>query len=148
MTTLRWGRIDAGLNRGQRIGVLVIVLLSTVVLCSSAQAGFLPGRIAYVDDHVHALYTVVPGNPHSTQLIDSAGFAHSPRWSPNGQTLAFFAQDGVAGSPWQKSVLANRAGRVPGDLRQGTPSEISGLDFSPDGNRIAYTCGNDKTPAD
>ena len=47
--------------------------------------------------------------------------------------------DGKLGSPWQKIVLANRSGHVIGDLLKGTHSRISGLDFSPDGKRIAYT---------
>ena len=133
---------------GTRTGLFALALLSTAAVCSSAQAGFLPARMAYIDAHAHALYTVVPSHPQSTQLIYGTGFPHSPVWSPNGETLAFFASDGGLASPWLKIVLANRAGHVIGDLLQGTHSQISWLDWSPDGKRIAYSCGNGQSPQD
>jgi hypothetical protein len=133
---------------GLRAGLIAAVLLSTAFLCSSARAGLLPGRIAYIDDHADALYTVAAGNPRATQLIWGTGFRHSPKWSPNGQTLAFEASGASLSDPWETIVLVDRAGHVIRHLLQGTHAQVGGLGWSPDGKRIAYMCGNGQSPED
>ena len=68
MTTDR-GRCSCACRMfGRRARLFATVLLGTAALCSSAEAGELPSRIAYIDDHAHALYTVVPRNPLSAHL--------------------------------------------------------------------------------
>jgi dipeptidyl aminopeptidase/acylaminoacyl peptidase len=81
-----------------------------------------------------AIWLVDPATGAQTPLVAEEGTAFSPRWSPDGQKLAYVAV--TAGGPqlFVRWVATGRSARV-ATLDQ-SPSDIT---WSPDGKSIAFT---------
>ncbi len=122
--------------------------LATPVASDSPPAAHsLPGLIALYNRDF-GLMTVEPGNSLSQQVLDprwsptsSTIGAFSPSWSPDGRTLAFAAyvyRFGAIAS--EHIVLTDRTGHVVDTPLKRKNGGIGDLDWSPDGQRIAFQC--------
>ena len=101
------------------------------------------------------------GSAAARQLTVGAKNDTTPRWSPDGRTLAFLSdragvlQAGGAGAKPGKAEAPKEGGTqvwlLPfadgGEARQLTelPKDVQGLDWSPDGRRLAVVSGADST---
>jgi Tol biopolymer transport system component len=82
------------------------------------------------------LYVVRPDGIGLTQITKSRGAVVGPRWSPDGNTLAFiWTLDGTDSQLWTATADGKDL-RMLVDLT-GVP--VGGLSWSPDGRQIAYT---------
>ncbi len=82
------------------------------------------------------LYTVNPDGTELTQLTDSPGALHAPRWSPDGDNLAFiWTLEGTTSQVW----TAARDGTDSKMQRETDQLSFAGLSWSPDGTQLAYT---------
>jgi dipeptidyl aminopeptidase/acylaminoacyl peptidase len=81
----------------------------------------------------------------SVRLTTSDESESSPRWSPDGRTLAFLSkrQGSKAAQVWLLPVAGGESERVT-DVKGG----VSGLEWSPDGKRLALLIEDAPPPAD
>ena len=88
------------------------------------------------------IYVMNPDGSGVTRLTESPQGEFQPTWSPDGSKIAFLRShvynDGISAYSWQEVWVMNADGsgetRLTNDLRaSGTP------DWSPDGNKIAFT---------
>jgi dipeptidyl aminopeptidase/acylaminoacyl peptidase len=79
------------------------------------------------------LVAMAGGDPR--RLTTAAGADHSPRWSPDGKSIAFISTRGGSSQVW---LLPMAEG---GEARQVTklPIDVSGVIWSPKGDKIAFT---------
>lgn len=87
------------------------------------------------DLHRHDIYLVNMDNGQSQQLVGQAGQKHwSPRWSPDGQWLAFLAQNEINHDVWL--IRPDGTGR-----HQLTRAgyDLADIAWSPDGQQLAAT---------
>ncbi len=106
----------------------------TILFSSNRHATPAPGAETEIPDF--ELYAVNPDGTELTQLTDSPGALHAPRWSPDGDRLAFiWTLDGTTSQVW----TAARDGTNPTMLRDTDDLSFSGLTWSPDGTQLAYT---------
>jgi dipeptidyl aminopeptidase/acylaminoacyl peptidase len=120
-----------------------------------------PGK----DGYRSALWVVpADGSAPARQLTAGAKSDTSPRWSPDGRTLAFLSdrgavlQAGGAGAKPGKAEAPKEGGTqvwvLPfadgGEARRLTdlPRDVQGLDWSPDGGRLAIVSGASSTRPD
>jgi dipeptidyl aminopeptidase/acylaminoacyl peptidase len=120
-----------------------------------------PGK----DGYRSALWVVpADGSAPARQLTAGAKSDASPRWSPDGRALAFLSdrgavlQAGGAGAKPGKAEAPKEGGTqvwlLPfadgGEARQMTdlPRDVQGLDWSPDGARLAVVSGASSTRPD
>ncbi len=120
-----------------------------------------PGK----DGYRHALWIVpADGSQPARQLTAGAKNDVSPRWSPDGRTLAFLSdrgsvlQAGGAGAKPGKAEAPKEGGTqvwlLPfadgGEARQLTdlPKDVQGLEWSPDGTRLVVVSGASSTRPD
>ncbi len=104
-----------------------------------AEPGFAPrtGRLAYLD-RAGRLWRSRADGHHRRLLLDAPALRLSvnfPRWSPDGQQLAFTGQ--YAGQPAQVYLLDSRGG-APRPLAPGWTDARDG-DWSPGGHRIVFS---------
>jgi dipeptidyl aminopeptidase/acylaminoacyl peptidase len=66
-------------------------------------------------------------------LIAGNGSYSSPRWSPNGDRLAYVAADGGAAQLFVRWIASGESARI-----TGLPDSPDSIAWSPDGRRIAY----------
>jgi Tol biopolymer transport system component len=82
------------------------------------------------------LYVVRPDGAGLTQITKSRGAVLEPRWSPDGNTLAFiWTLDGTDSQLW----TATADGKNLTMLVDLTGLAVGGLSWSPDGGQLAYT---------
>jgi hypothetical protein len=80
------------------------------------------------------LFAVNPDGSGLTQVTDSPGALIEPRWSPDGDSLAFvWTQDGTDSQVWTSSPDGTNLSM----LRD--TDGIAALSWSPDGGQLAYT---------
>lgn len=96
------------------------------------------------------LWLAETGKTNSSRQITSGLFKdHSPRWNPNGQSIAFISDRAAQGEKWAIYGMNIRNGAAEGEVYPITSTEseqqIAGFDFSPDGKTIAYISADDKT---
>ena len=120
-----------------------------------------PGK----DGYRHSLWIVpADGGAPARQLTAGAKNDVSPRWSPDGRTLAFLSdrgavlQAGGAGAKPGKAEAPKEGGTqvwlLPfadgGEARQLTdlPKDVQGLEWSPDGSRLVVVSGASSTRPD
>jgi Tol biopolymer transport system component len=93
-------------------------------------------KIAYIigDGGAPPIYVMNANGTHAAQI----GNGLSPRWSPNGQKIAFHKYAGVAGAPLQSDVYVMNADGS-NVIRLTVSPEYDGeASWSPDGSRIAF----------
>lgn len=98
------------------------------------------------DESTSHLWMVSWDGKQSIQLTYGAGTASSPRWSPDGQSLAFLAARGKDKDDSITQVwLLDRRG---GEARQLTSatSDVAAFAWSPDGKRLALVMGENEAP--
>ncbi|KAK4501701.1 hypothetical protein PRZ48_007510 [Zasmidium cellare] len=101
---------------------------------------------------VSTLWLAETGRPGSSKQITSGSFKdHSPRWCPDGSNkIAFISDRAEAGKKWAIYLLNLQDGQADGEpypiTDPGNEREISVIEFSPDGSRIAYIAADEKTP--
>jgi Tol biopolymer transport system component len=82
----------------------------------------------------YELFAVNPDGSGLTQITDSPGALVEPRWSPDGDSLAFvWSQDFTDSQVWTSS----RDGTNLSMLRE--TEGVAALSWSPDGGQLAYT---------
>jgi len=115
--------------------------------------GSLPGLIAFTrgEANVFGIFTVPPGHPTSMNLIyapASGCCAGSPRWSPDGKILVFWATDDFTPTlVTEKIVFTDRSGRIIDQLLR-HHGYIGALAWSPNGADIAYICRDTMVPTE
>lgn len=77
-------------------------------------------------------------------LTNSDQSEHTPRWSPDGQSLAFLSSRGSEDAPTQLWVLDRAGGEA--RILTGFNGDVIDFDWSPDGKRLALIVG-DEDPA-
>ena len=87
------------------------------------------------DERISHLWMTSWDGQRSVQLTNSAEGEHTPRWSPDGKSLAFLSSRGAKEGPEQLWLLD----RLGGEARVLTSHKGSVVDYtwSPDGKRIA-----------
>jgi dipeptidyl aminopeptidase/acylaminoacyl peptidase len=83
----------------------------------------------------------VKGGP-PTRLTNAPGLNSSPRWSPDGKTIAFLSDRGGKAQVWLISPDGGEARKL-----TGAPAPAKGLAWSPDGKRLAFLA-TDPQPED
>ena len=78
------------------------------------------------------LIDVATGQQHP--LVAGSGSYFSPRWSPDGNRLAYVAAEGGSPQLYVRWMASGESARI-----TGLPESPSGLAWSPDGRRIAYS---------
>lgn len=82
------------------------------------------------------LFVVNPDGSGLIQITDGPGAVGEPRWSPDGESIAFiWTLDGTDSQVW----IAARDGSNLRMLRDTEGLSFAGLSWSPDGTRLAYT---------
>ncbi|MET0499752.1 MAG: S9 family peptidase [Steroidobacteraceae bacterium] len=71
----------------------------------------------------------------NVQLTNSNESEHTPRWSPDGQSLAFLSSRGKEDGPTQLWLLSRVGGEA--KILSGFNGDVVDYDWSPDGKRIA-----------
>ena len=106
----------------------------TIVFSSNRRAALQTDVETEVPDF--ELYVVNPDGSELFQITDSPGALIEPRWSPDGNKLAFiWTLDGTNSQVW----TASRDGTDLTMLRDTAGFSFTGLVWSPDGTRLAYT---------
>lgn len=100
-------------------------------------------KVADGKDYRSAIWTVPSAGGTPAPFTAGAASEHSPRWSPDGQTLAFLSNRSGASQIW----LIGRSG---GEARQLTTMRhgVGGLTWAPDSRCIAFTSKADPNEAD
>jgi WD40 repeat protein len=81
------------------------------------------------------LFAVNPDGTGLTQLTDGPGAIIEPRWSPDGDMIAFiWTLDGTKSQLWTASADGSNLAM----LRDNDELSFAGLAWSPDGTRLAY----------
>lgn len=94
------------------------------------------------------LWLAETGHAGSSKQVTSGLYCdQTPRWSPDGASIAFTSDRAKQGEQWAIYLLPTKFG---GEAYPVTAAEnertIDRLEFSPDGNFIAYTSADEKTP--
>lgn len=106
----------------------------TILFSSNRHAAPPAGAETEIPDF--ELYAVNPDGTELTQLTDSPGALVAPRWSPDGDKLAFiWMLDGTTSQVW----TAAQDGTNSTMLRETDKLSFSGLTWSPDSALLAYT---------
>ena len=97
------------------------------------------------------LWLADTGKPDSSHQLTSGLFKdHSPCWHPDGHSIAFISDRPAAGKKWAIYILHLRDGVAEGEAYPITDVEneqkISILTFHPNGESIAWTAADQKTP--
>jgi dipeptidyl aminopeptidase/acylaminoacyl peptidase len=107
----------------------------TEIECSAA-AGMAVCSVTSVDrekdGYVSSLWLYALEGNHTLQLTRGSGKDNSPRWSPDGQQVAFLS-DRAGGSP-QVHVIGHRGGEARQVSR--LPSSVTNLQWMPDGRQL------------
>lgn len=104
----------------------------TILFSSNRHAPASSGADAAIPDL--ELFVVNPDGTGLTQITDSRGALLMPRWSPDGDTVAFiWTEDGTDSQVW----LADHDGTDLSMLRD-TEGLSFGLSWSPDGEQLTY----------
>lgn len=89
--------------------------------------------------YVHELHVVDVLGRDDQRLLSRPLDALSPRWSPDGKTIAFLAPEGPPGSPLQ-IYLTSRDGRA--RRLTGMPSDVREIAWSPDSKTLAFVAAD------
>jgi TolB protein len=92
-----------------------------------------------------SLFLIRANGAGETRLTFGGGHALEPRWSPDGRTIAFLTVDPAGGRYELRTIGAD--GGAWGQLSSPCEHDVAGLSWSPDGTRIALTCGGDRESA-
>lgn len=96
------------------------------------------------------LWLAETGKARSSKKITSGQFRdYSPRWAPDGQSIAFISDRADPGAKWAIYGLKIVNGAVDEDvypiIETDNQQQIAGFEFSPDGKSIAYISADEKT---
>jgi eukaryotic-like serine/threonine-protein kinase len=94
--------------------------------------------VAYVSFPEGALWRSKSDGSQRIQLIYPPLTPVGPKWSPDGQQIAFYAFSG----PKPKLYIVANQGGTPRELIPGDPHEEWDPTWSPDGTRIAFASGS------
>jgi serine/threonine protein kinase/Tol biopolymer transport system component len=90
--------------------------------------------VAYNDGSDGTMWRVKVDGTQKLQLVFPPMLAYLPRWSPDGQQLAFFGH--LPGEPWQIYVVPAQGGTP--QLIYKSSSNLADPSWSPDGNSMAF----------
>ena len=116
-------------------------LSPTVVAPSPFHRGPTNGLIAYSSDG--QIFVAAPDGTNRRALTPAGGNAFQPRWSPNGDQLAFLAVSCAVGQPCDRKAgpISLVVTNPDGSERQILEDNLQGvqtLEWSPDGKRLAF----------
>ncbi len=111
-----------------RIAPVIVLVVGGLVIAAVAMiaAFMLHNRYGHHAETSFAQMTISP--------VTSTGNIHSTTISPDGKWLAHVQDDNGGHGIWVRQLATGSAAKV----LQGTPEEIIGLTFSPDGNYLYY----------
>jgi TolB protein len=84
------------------------------------------------------IYTANADGSNPVNLTNSVAYESWPAWSPTGHEIAFARQNGFGSDIWRLNLDSGAEVKV-----IGFPDAVSGLDWSPDGSKIAFERGSD-----
>jgi Tol biopolymer transport system component len=150
LTTSRSAMTGRGSQLRPLVVLFVIALLAMAIVALAAGARrspLEPFGIArngiWASSSDGDIHTLDPATGERTVLIAGDGFDFSPAFSRDGSRLMFLRSDGPLTDPAYLTLMVANADGT--DLRAATPpvENLSWVDWSPDGTRIAYMAGGD-----
>lgn len=122
-------------NEMKSIGGLLVTILGLLAgIARAAENGRITFEVVYELGYSYNVFSVNPDGTGATHILNPGWKA---KYSPDGRRIAYY---GVLNEVWIANADGSNARKVvaPGDLE--FYHRYLGLSWSPDGERIAYTC--------